>query len=272
MEKGLIIGFVILAAAAVIVGLFTGGFGLFSIATDTTHHVTAFGQNFTLTAGPNFGTSGYCESYRFQNAYYCSYTTVTDTSNGSINIQTTLPAAQGGDHSASMSVTLDSIDLRAYAKVVIHRGVSINIPSGWDPSSSDNLMGLTDTGRGNNPASHIGALSKAYGDVIITNDGAAITVQAAEGRLVLAEPSTPLYFTNSLGIANHWGGGGGTMSYQITGVELTPFPVNAPQTDTSVTTNTTTTTDGGGSNPPPATTPGFLQRIWAWILNLFTYS
>ena len=223
-----------------------------------THQHNVFGQEWSLDSSYGNGTIHYVGTR--------VWSTSEDKTNTSILYIYTIPNT--GDYSPgryknTFGISLDSIDLNKVQKLVIHRTATIKVSGSNYPEYYSTVMGTMSSWISGADGLRAGNKAITLGDIVITNDGAAVTIQSDEGRKVLATSNTPLHFYNTImvtdGSSKSYGGG---LTYTISSIEVTAK--DAPiVTGNTVTTNTTTTT------PPPA--PTLFQKILSLIISIFHF-
>lgn len=235
---GIILFFIFLGAA-----LFAVNFDLLSITGPNDKQVSSIGQEWTLTAP--WGGSG----------YFCgvggNVVTTDGTTKDSISVSATLPntgSRQCGSYTASLRVSLDSLDLSSVQKVVIRRSVRLSAAGKGGASYGIDTMGIPDGKTVFDNTINYGSVSVSVGDVYVNNDGTVITVKTDYGSKIF-DATKPLYFTDAVLVSAKDNTYGGNLAYTITSIEITPFPA------TSVTTPV-------ANNPPEeATQSPLLEEI-----------
>lgn len=199
-------------------------FGLFSTVNiePGTHNATLQGHNWSIDSP--WGVTGYLCNNDASLPYKGQYQE-DRTDNQTLYVYGQIPnsgSSDCGTYGTSVSVRLEDVDVRQYAKVIIRRNACVDA-SGKDRDSriNSNVMGLVYSEVNYDNYNNWGSVNKCFGDVVILNEGGAITVIADEGRQVFV-PTEPFKFSNSMS-ASSSDVSQGSMNYRITGVELTPF-------------------------------------------------
>jgi len=219
-------GTLAIVVAVLVAAFYTGFFqavGLFSVINiePGIHNVSSLGHNWSIDAP--WGETGY--RCRYVNQAHQTLYMEDNSADNSIDIFGSLPRSGSGDcgtYGASVTVQMTDLDLRTVSKVVIRRSASVEA-SGKDRNSgtSSDVMGLLFTETNYDTSANWGSVNRNYGDIVILNEGGAITVISDEGRKVII-PSGPLYFTNAVSVHSN-NVEQGSLRYVISAVEITPF-------------------------------------------------
>lgn len=244
---------IVILALAFAIGKYAG----FLDITAGDHHIVADGQNWTLSAPWGSQTGVNC----------ARYATITNDTSTSDQVQVTGKLFNSGSQScgsgtgSSVKVTLDSIDLSKYQRVVIHRAVTYSAAS----TSYNGATGLTSKVNDLTYSKTSGAstsISGNLGDVFISNDGSVLTIQSDEGSKVYDGKATR-YFTNTIGVTAQDHSLGGGFTYTITSLELTPFPT------ASVTTPLFTAPSTQQLTAATTTVSSWWDRFVIWLKGFF---
>jgi hypothetical protein len=189
------------------------------------HTKTIFGQTWTLDANPVYGYSQYqCGSI--------PRPFISDQSNSTfLKLYGSIPNTGSSDcapYTIGGTITLQSIDLRDYERVIIRRKLVGDINTKGTNTITTDTMGIT-TQR----TITAGAQNIVLDNVIITQQNDIITVQTAQGNRILIAENDTLRFTDQFSIQASAPQYGGSFSYTITELQLTPK--NNPTTNTTTT-------------------------------------
>lgn len=235
--------------------------GLLDLAADQTYSTTAYGQNFTYKG--NFGDVTNANCNQTLNDLGALHFSGTAQDKGSLC-----------NYNLGSSVTLTSIDWSKQKNGVIHRHAGISV---YTKGANAGGMGSTINGISGDLVTS-GDLSTGRsmagnaGDVYFTNDGTTVTVRSGP-YVQTFSASTPFYYTDSIGSNSN---GMILYDYQITGVEVTPFPTNSSSTNPVNNPSPGTTANASAALYPTTqvyiiteAATSWWDRFIAWLRSIF---